>query len=258
MTEDAGLPVLWQMRFSHYNEKARWALDYKGVAHERRSIAPGLHRFKARRLYGGRTTPVLELEGRMIGDSAEIIEELERTHPEPALYPGDDAERRRALELAGHFDRELGPQLRGALFDSLTTERRTLVGATTQGLGTGPRVAMTAAYPVIRPLIRRGLVDSVGGGEEARRATLAGLDRLESELGGGDYLAGGAFSVADLTAAALFCPLVAPREFAYEMPEAWPPGWAAFRDPLKERPGWRWVEEMYRRHRGTSAATLER
>ena len=27
-------PVLWQLEISHYNEKARWALDYKGVAHD--------------------------------------------------------------------------------------------------------------------------------------------------------------------------------------------------------------------------------
>jgi hypothetical protein len=31
-------PVLWQFRLSHYNEKARWALDYKGIPHERRSL----------------------------------------------------------------------------------------------------------------------------------------------------------------------------------------------------------------------------
>jgi hypothetical protein len=28
-------PILVQFRFSHFNEKARWALDYKGVPHRR-------------------------------------------------------------------------------------------------------------------------------------------------------------------------------------------------------------------------------
>ena len=39
MTDVAGdRPVLWQFRFSHFNEKARWALDWKGIAHVRRSL----------------------------------------------------------------------------------------------------------------------------------------------------------------------------------------------------------------------------
>ena len=25
-------PVLWHIPFSHYSEKVRWALDYKGIA----------------------------------------------------------------------------------------------------------------------------------------------------------------------------------------------------------------------------------
>jgi glutathione S-transferase len=31
-------PVLWHIPFSHYSEKVRWALDYKGIAHRRRVL----------------------------------------------------------------------------------------------------------------------------------------------------------------------------------------------------------------------------
>jgi glutathione S-transferase len=34
-------PTLWQIRISHYSEKARWALDHKGVHHVRREPLPG-------------------------------------------------------------------------------------------------------------------------------------------------------------------------------------------------------------------------
>jgi hypothetical protein len=34
---DVETPVLWHLEISHYNEKVRWALDYKGVAHVRRA-----------------------------------------------------------------------------------------------------------------------------------------------------------------------------------------------------------------------------
>src|SRR5436190_1646821 len=36
-------PVLWQFKYSHYNEKARWALDFKRVTHVRQSLLPGPH-----------------------------------------------------------------------------------------------------------------------------------------------------------------------------------------------------------------------
>ena len=36
-------PVLWHIEISHYNEKARWALDQKGIEHERRAPTPGAH-----------------------------------------------------------------------------------------------------------------------------------------------------------------------------------------------------------------------
>src|SRR5690348_16398141 len=91
------LPVLWQLEISHYNEKVRWALDYKRIPHRRRSLLPGIHVIAAKRLTGGETTPILTLDGRSIGDSTAIIAALEKRWPEPALYPADPDERRRAL-----------------------------------------------------------------------------------------------------------------------------------------------------------------
>src|SRR5688572_14737574 len=74
-------PVLWHLEISHYNEKARWALDYKGVEHVRRAVTPALQELTARRLRAGRTVPILEVDGRAIGDSTRIIEEIERRWP---------------------------------------------------------------------------------------------------------------------------------------------------------------------------------
>src|SRR6266480_584462 len=76
------LPVLWHLKVSHYNEKARWALDYKGIPHIRRAAMPGLHRRTARRLSGGRTFPILVLDGTAVGDSTQIIAALEDRYPE--------------------------------------------------------------------------------------------------------------------------------------------------------------------------------
>jgi glutathione S-transferase len=85
--------------------------------------------------------------------------------------------------------------------------------------------------------------------DQGRRSVVAALDKLEGELDGSDYLVGDSFSVADLSAAALLYPLVLPPEGPRQLADP-PEAFERFRAPLRERPGFRWVEEMFRRHRG--------
>src|SRR3954465_9393951 len=98
-------PVLWHLRISHYNEKARWALDFKHVAHVRREPPPGLHLIYALALTRRSSRlPILKLDDRTIFDSTRIIAELERRVPDPPLYPDDAGERERALRLEDDLD----------------------------------------------------------------------------------------------------------------------------------------------------------
>ena len=71
-------PTLWHIQISHYSEKARWALRYKSVEYERRAPVPGAHMAVAAWLTRGRnfTFPVLELDGKRIGDSTAFIAAL--------------------------------------------------------------------------------------------------------------------------------------------------------------------------------------
>lgn len=250
------LPILWQLRFSHFNEKARWALDYKRVAHRRRSLVPGRHSFRSKRLGGRGTTPVLQTDAEVVGDTTEIVAHLEKRSPDPPLYPDTEIERKAALDLEEHFDEQLGPGIRSAVFHALLPHRRTTLSLTLQGLPTAERVLGTALYPLLKVGIRRALPADADAGQRGREATVAALDLIESELEG-DYLIGNRFSVADLTAASLLFPLVAPSQFPYELPDTWPDEWAEFRRSLAGRPAYRWVEEMYSRHRGTSAAVQD-
>jgi glutathione S-transferase len=251
------LPVLWQLRFSHFNEKARWALDYKRVPHRRRSLAPGRHVRRSKQLGGTGSTPVLVIDGEVIGDTTEIVAELEQREPDPSLYPDTDIERKAMLELEDYFDEQLGPGIRTAIFHAILPHRRVTVPLTTQGLGGGTRIAFNAGYPAIRRAVRRAMNATDEGARLGRDATVAALDVVEKELGGRDYLVGDRFSVADLTAAALLCPLVAPPQFAYKWPPVWPDEWEQFRRSLADRHAYKWVQEMFSRHRGSSAAVSD-
>ena len=68
-------PVLYIFNISHYCEKARWALDYFGIAHEVRHVMLGQHRSIARRLGAPRgSVPFLQTgEGVIAGSSATIV-----------------------------------------------------------------------------------------------------------------------------------------------------------------------------------------
>lgn len=257
MQGDAGkndaTPILWHLKVSNYNEKARWALDYKGIPHIRRAAVPGRHAKLARRLTGESTFPVLVLDGEAIGDSTRIIEALERRWPEPPLYPADPTQRQQALELEDFFDEELGAYARLLALHSLLPDPDLMLATFTPDLRGGRRVAARGVYPLIRRRVRADF------GIDERSVALAeakcreACQRFRAELGSSGYLVGDRFTVADLTLAALVAPLVAPEQFPYPQPQRGHPRLADVRDLLEEEGTGEWTREVYARHRGESA-----
>lgn len=251
--------VLWHIPISHYNEKARWALDWKGIEHTKRAPTPGAHMAVALWLTRGRhgTFPVLQIDGRTIGDSSAIIAALDEIQPEPRLIPVEPGERARALELEEFFDEELAPHLRLFAFHELRRDPAALARFTRTILPgrLGDSEAVLAGASRFSGLFAqaRYRVADEDAAAEARVKIVAALDRLDAELeaSGGEHLVGGRFSSADLTAASLFMPLVQPPLGAnhLDLPEPV----ERFREPLRERPGYRWVERTYERFRRPTA-----
>jgi glutathione S-transferase len=244
-------PVLWQLQISHYNEKVRWALDYKCIPHTRRSMMPGVHQLIVKRLVGTVKSPVLTIGDESIADSTRILQAIEERWPEPPLMPGNALQRRRALRLEDYFDEELGPHIRRAVYHELLPYPDKVIPLFTDGASGASRAMLRAGFPVLRVGMKRYMNIYEEPAMRSRAKTIEALDTLEKELGDKEYLVGDRFSVADLTAASLFYPLALPPEFPYTSPtfEDLPEGAREFIGSMRERPGARWVAEMYRRHR---------
>jgi glutathione S-transferase len=248
-------PVLWHFRFSHYNEKARWALDWKRVPHVRRALAAGPHARQMLELSGQQSVPVLELHGRVVPDSTAIIAALEEAVPAPALYPSDPGERARALDLEDHFDEVLGPHVRRLAWDALLPDRAFVTALFMGGLEPELQAFYDDAFPMLEQLMRHGMQIDDAGVADSRAKVAAALDHLERVRGGRVHLVGDHFTVADLTAAALLAPLLVPPQLQYPFPEPRPEVFETMRSAYTSHPGCVWALEVYRRHRGTSAAT---
>ena len=101
----AELPRLVTITFSHYCEKARWALDRAGIAYREERHVQGIHQVAARRAGGGKTVPVLVTGAGVIAESSDILHWVDaRTPPADRLFPDDP----QVESLCARFDEVLG------------------------------------------------------------------------------------------------------------------------------------------------------
>src|SRR5512145_3095865 len=94
--------------------------------------------------------------------------------------------------------------------------------------------------------------------EADRAAVAAALDRIEHERHGRPYLVGEAFSVADLTAAAMLSAVLQPPEIQYPLRVELPPYLQDYRATLLRHPAAPWAAGIYPLHRGRPAEVPRR
>jgi glutathione S-transferase len=200
--------------FSHYCEKARWALDRRGVAFVEEAHLPILHT-RATRPAGGRSTPLLVLDdGPPLTDSTDILHHADAVGTRGAqLFPVDDDD---ARALEERFDEVLGPHTRRLGYFFLLDD----TSALTQLIAKAPvphfqRRLAGATRPLVRLMLRRGLKISAATAARSRARVEEIFTEVEQRLADGRaFLGGDRFTAADLTFAALAAPLVMPP--AYE------------------------------------------
>lgn len=247
-------PLLVTISFSHYCDKARWALERAGVSYRESAHLPGFHLPAVRRAGGKRTTPLLVTDGGVLTDSTDILAWVDRRRPDLALFGRTAEDRREILALEDHFDEALGPHTRRWAYFHLLPDRafaRRMFDAQAV-VPAHERALMRVIFPVVRLAMRRAMNITEEAAERSRRKVDAVLDEVAARLADGRrYLVGDAFTAADLTFAALVTPAILSEDPESRLPPlAWVPAAAADRiRAWQAHPAGAFAQRIMRDHR---------
>lgn len=250
--------------FSHYNDRARWALAHHGVAVRERRFLPGFHAIGVRRATrpenrrGDRTgsplaTPVLVTDdGEVLPSSGEILAWVDERFgtPETTLYP--EPHREAIAELEAPLHDVVGVATRRIAYYHLLPRDELFGELVRHNVGLGQR----ALFGVARPAVKRMLSKRFGGRSGYERALgrlREQLALLDARLHGGGYLVGDRFTAADLTLAAMLAPVLLPLpQYGAYLPaptESEADDFAELIDEVRGTEAGRHAVRMYREHR---------
>lgn len=200
--------------FSHFCEKARWALDWCGVPYVERACLPGLHLVHTRRI-GGRTVPALiRGDGSALVDSTDILRWADALAPaDRKLLPTEMAARAQADAFEDELDETLGPATRLWAYAHGLRNRpmlRAMVAPSFPRLR--DRAMLALLLPVVGRLIEKQYGATMEAADRAEGVILDGFERASARLEERPYLSGDRFGASDLTFAVLGGVMVLPRE----------------------------------------------
>ncbi|KAF0805113.1 glutathione S-transferase [Alcanivorax sp. S71-1-4] len=247
--------VVYQFPISHYCEKTRWQLDHKGMPYKVRNLLPGTHRLFTRTRAGVNTLPVLRDGKRLIGDSTRIAYYLEKYYPQVSLLPADSAARQQVIELEQQFDR-YGVHVRRWIYGQLLGRPEVMRAML------GPYRLPGVVKKILVPVIEQGVAQLYRIRPEPVAQSQVrmeeGLALIEARIQGDPerYLVGEQLTLADIAAASLYGPLLAPAGTPWDFMDEndLPAGVVAQLHAYRDRPAGQWVLRRYEKDRRVTAA----
>jgi glutathione S-transferase len=248
----ASTPTLYVFAISHYCEKARWALDFLGIEHQLRFVAPGEHGQIAKQLGAPRSSvPYLQLGDNVIQGSADIMSWADSTPAATGHRLTPDTDIELALEIEQRIDSVAGVHVRRfycseAMVEHAATVRPIFIA----DLPLMQKLKISLGWSKIRKIMITRMDLGQEQGLESRRIVEGELDWLDDLLSDGrEYLVGERFSRADIAVASLLSPLALPSEHPTYSGLTHPPKLAATIVEWGERASLQWVRDIYRKHR---------
>jgi glutathione S-transferase len=170
------MPTVYGVNASPFVRKVRVFLAEKGIPYELDPVIPMNVSAEYKKISPLGKIPAFRDGDRTLCDSSVICAYLERTHPEPRLYPSEPYEYARALWFEEYAD--------GGLVTVI-----------------GPKIFFPK---VVGPIFFQRQPDEAAIKKAYDEELPPLLDYLEGEIGGKPALAGGAYSIADISVASQF------------------------------------------------------
>ena len=239
--------TLYQFPISHYCEKVRWALDYKGLDYTSKNLLPGIHLIVIKKIAQRSSVPVLVDGEKIIQNSADIIDHLDRSYPGKPLTPADATLEQEASEWERYVDKEVGVHLRRYFYSILLYHPKVVIPFFTHNGPWYGRPLMQLAFPALR----KKMLSSMDISKQTAMMSLNHLDqainRLADHMQDREFMVGNSFSRADLAAASLLAPLCSPAGYGLDWPDSFPEGIEKVMARYKDKVSW--VSDLYRNYR---------
>jgi glutathione S-transferase len=209
--------VLHRFPLSHFSEKGRALLDFKGLDYTIVEHTLGLPQLRIVKLSGQRQVPVIEHDGRVVSDSTRIARYLDEAFPDRRrLVPLDDPRRSEVLALEDRIDHVFGIGAPLLWFEDAVHHRdqTDLFAIEIYGMNVLGARAFAAAVRSARGLgLGQAFVD------KWRARTLDLLRDLARRLERSPYLVGDEPTLADVAAVGLTLHLEFPRSRHFVAPQ---------------------------------------
>ena len=237
--------TLYQFPVSHYCEKVRWALDYKGIPFDTKNLLPGMHVKTIKKLAAKSSVPVIKHDGIFIQGSSQILDYLDEKFQQNSLC--HDLREAEIMEWEKEADQIIGPEIRRFCYHHVLDDKNITVAALATGGPWYGKMLLKKIYPQLMQKMRQLMQINDGTAEQALETIHSYLDKLAKHMKNRTYIVGDKFSRVDLTVASLLGPLLRPVEFDQPKGVSYPLKLQTIRDEMTAKLPW--VSDMYNKHR---------
>ena len=259
------------IRFSHFNEQARWALDRFRVPYTEEPYVPILHMLPVRlatarwgkhvgkpdAVSSAHSTPLLMTPDGPIQDSRDIGEYVSKVYGNGSLYPCEETRK-----LVDEFHDRLGPQTRRAAYFFVLQEKDLFLRLAKINIPTLQYFVVCATWPIIRAGIANGLGVAQDRAMRCMERVRDIFEEVSQRLSDGrPYLMGNQFTAADIAFCCMGAPALLPQPeegYGGRLPSiqdlrATKNGarFADFVEQLRATPAGKYALRMFAQERGT-------
>ena len=240
--------ILYQFPVSHYCEKARWLLDFKDLEYSVKNLLPVTHRFFTGLKAQSSTVPLVQDGKEWIGDSTELAFYLDAKYTLRPLLPSDPVLRSKAIVIEEKAD-ALGVHVRRFAYSQLLSGDEAI--KLLLGNNAAAKVFKKPLAFVIRQAITRSYNISPKTGASSLLKMQQAMDEFEAVLlhNKTGYLVGDCLTLADITVASMFVPLMAINDTPWHSLKPSNEILQQVHEGLYARPLGQWIQRVYQEER---------